>query len=87
MVNSKVARRVLFNSTGPTNAIGTDTQHGGGDKKGGAIPAGTGQMRSFAMRNTIVEPAKNKAFLFRFTERLKPCASFWPEAIMRAIMT
>ena len=39
MVNSKVARRVLFNSTGPTNAIGTDTSHGGGDKKGGAPPA------------------------------------------------
>jgi len=79
MVNSKVARRVLFNFTGPTNAIHTDTQHGGGDKKGGAVPAGTGQMRSFAMRNTVVEPAKNKAFLFRFTERLNPARHSGPK--------
>ena len=79
MVNSKVARRVLFNSTGPTNAIGTYTQHGGGDKKGGAIPSGTGQMRSFAMRNTIIEPAKNKAFVFRFTERLAPARHSGPK--------
>ncbi len=79
MVNSKVARRVLFNSTGPTNAIGTDSSHGGGDKKGGAPPAGTGQMRSFAMRNTIMEPAKNKAFVFRFTERLAPARNSGPK--------
>jgi len=79
MVNSKVARRVLFNSTGPTNAIGTDTQHGGGDKKGGAVPSGTGQMRSFAMRNTIVEPAKNKAFVFRFTEGIGPALNSGPK--------
>ena len=32
MVNSKIARRVMFNSTGPTNAIRTDTMNGGGDK-------------------------------------------------------
>ena len=70
MVNSKVARRVLFNSTGPTNAIGTDTSHGGGDKKGGAPSSATGQMRSFAMRNTITETAKNKDFLFKFIESL-----------------
>jgi hypothetical protein len=79
MVNSKIARRVLFNSTGPTNAIHTDTQHGGGDKKGGAIPAGTGQMRSFAMRSTIVEPAKNKEFIFRFIERLSPARHSGPK--------
>lgn len=79
MVNSKVARRVLFNSTGPTNAILTDTRHGGGDKKGGAPPAGTGQMRSFATRNTIMEPAKNKAFVFRFTERLNPARNSGPK--------
>ena len=79
MVNSKVARRVLFNSTGPTNAINTDTKHGGGDKKGGATPAGTGQMRSFAMRNTITEPAKNKDFIFRFVERLAPARHSGPK--------
>ena len=41
MVNSKIARRVMFNSTGPTNAIRTDTMNGGGDKKGG-IPSRVG---------------------------------------------
>jgi hypothetical protein len=79
MVNSKVARRVLFNSTGSTNAIHSDTRNGGGDKKGGAIPAGTGQMRSFAMRNTITEPAKNKDFVFRFIERLAPARHSGPK--------
>jgi hypothetical protein len=79
MVNSKVARRVLFNSTGPTNAIGTDTSHGGGDKKGGAPASGTGQMRSFAMRNTISETAKNKDFLFKFIERLAPARNSGPK--------
>jgi hypothetical protein len=79
MVNSKVARRVLFNSTGPTNAIATDTSHGGGDKKGGAHPAGTGQMRSFAMRNTVTESAKNKDFIFRFIERLAPARHSGPK--------
>lgn len=70
MANSKVARRVLFNSTGSTNAINTDTKNGGGDKKGGATPAGTGQMRSFAMRTSITESAKNKDFIFKFIERM-----------------
>lgn len=79
MVNSKVARRVMFNSTGPTNAIRTDTMNGGGDKKGGSIPAGTGQMRSFAMRATIAEPAKNKNFVFRFIERLSPARHSGPK--------
>ena len=79
MVNSKVARRVLFNSTGPTNAIGADIRNGGGDKKGGAIPSGTGQMRSFAMRTTITEPAKNKNFVFRFIERLSPARHAGPK--------
>jgi hypothetical protein len=78
MVNSKIARRVLFNSTGPTNAIGTDTLNGGGDKKGGSVPAGTGQMRSFSMRNTVAEPAKNKDFLFNFVARLNPARHAGP---------
>ena len=72
MANSKVARRVMFSSTGNTNGIHTDTRNGGGDKKGGSVPAGTGQMRSFAMRATISEPAKNKNFVFKFTERMDP---------------
>jgi hypothetical protein len=72
MVNSKVARSVMFNSTGPTNGIRTDTNNGGGGKKGGAMPSGTGQMRSFAMRSTVAEPAKNKNFLFKFIERVDP---------------
>lgn len=75
MVNSKVARRVLFNSTG----INTDTRNGGGDKKGGSAPSGTGQMRSFAMRNTITESAKNKDFVFRFVERLAPARNSGPK--------
>jgi hypothetical protein len=79
MVNSKIARRVLFNSTGPTNAIATDTQHGGGDKKGGAPASGTGQMRSFAMRTAITEPAKHKDFIFRFIERLAPARHSGPK--------
>jgi hypothetical protein len=77
MANSKVARRVI--SSGSTNGINTDTRNGGGDKKGGATPAGTGQMRSFAMRNTITEPAKNKDFIFRFIERLAPARNSGPK--------
>jgi hypothetical protein len=77
MANSKVARRVI--SSGSTNGINTDTRNGGGDKKGGATPAGTGQMRSFAMRNTITEPAKNKDFIFRFIERLAPARHSGPK--------
>ena len=79
MVNSKIARRVMFNSTGPTNAIRTDTMNGGGDKKGGSTPAGTGQMRSFAMRATITEPAKHKDFVFKFIERLSPARHSGPK--------
>jgi hypothetical protein len=68
MVNSGVARRVL-----------TDTRNGGGDKKGGAPSSGTGQMRSFAMRNTITETAKNKDFVFKFIERLAPARNSGPK--------
>jgi hypothetical protein len=79
MVNSKVARRVLFSSVSPTNGIKSDTVNGGGDKKGGSVPSGTGQMRSFAMRNTISEPAKHKDFIFRFIERLSPARNSGPK--------
>ena len=77
MVNSGVARRVL--SSGSTNGINTDTRNGGGGKKGGAPSSGTGQMRSFAMRNTITETAKNKDFLFKFIERLSPARHSGPK--------
>jgi hypothetical protein len=77
MVNSGVARRVL--TTGSTNGIHTDTRNGGGDKKGGAPSSGTGQMRSFAMRNTITETAKNKDFVFKFIERLSPARHSGPK--------
>jgi len=79
MVNSKVARRVMFSGASSTNGIGTDTRNGGGDKKGGAPPSGTGQMRSFAMRNTVSEPAKHKDFIFRFIERLSPARHSGPK--------
>ena len=79
MVNSKVARRVMFSGASSTNGIGTDTRNGGGDKKGGAPPSGTGQMRSFAMRNTVSEPAKHKDFILRFIERLSPARHSGPK--------
>ena len=65
--------------SGSTNGIHTDTRNGGGDKKGGAPSSGTGQMRSFAMRATITEPAKNKNFVFRFIERLAPARHSGPK--------
>jgi hypothetical protein len=77
MVNSGVARRVL--RSGSTNGIHTDTKNGGGMKKGGAPASGTGQMRSFAMRATITEAAKNKNFVFRFIERLSPARHSGPK--------
>ena len=79
MANSKVARRVLFSGASSTNGIRSDTVNGGGDKKGGSSPSGTGQMRSFAMRNTISEPAKHKDFLFKFIERLSPARNSGPK--------
>ena len=79
MANSTIARRVMFSSTGNTNGIHTDTMNGGGGKKGGSVPSGTGQMRSFAMRNTISEPAKHKDFVFRFIERLSPARHSGPK--------
>lgn len=79
MANSKVARRVLFGGASSTNGIGSDTRSGGGDKKGGSIPSGTGQMRSFSMRNTISEPAKHKDFIFKFLERLSPARHSGPK--------
>jgi len=36
-------------------------------------------MRSFAMRNTITETAKNKDFLFKFIERLSPARHSGPK--------
>jgi hypothetical protein len=79
MVNSKVARRVMFSGASSTNGIRSDTINGGGDKKGGSAPSGTGQMRSFAMRNTVSEPGKNKNFVLKFVQRLSPARHAGPK--------
>jgi hypothetical protein len=78
MANSKVARRVLFGGSNPTAGLFANGGDGGGVKKGGAFPSGTGQMRSFAMRSTISEPAKNKDFIFRFKQYLSPARHSGP---------
>ena len=41
---SAIARRVLFSGPGSADGLYTNTQNGGGTKKGGAQPSGTGFM-------------------------------------------
>lgn len=72
MANSKAARMAMFSGASPAHGLKGNTGSGGGVKKGGAHPSGTGFMRSFAQRSTIVEPAKNKNFLFNFKQYLNP---------------
>ena len=71
---------LAFKVPPPTNANGTPiagqeglsgnavANAGGGLKKGGASPSATGFMRDFTQRNAVSTPAKNKDFLFRFTQ-------------------
>jgi len=65
---SATARRVLFSGPGSTDGMYTNTNNGGGMKKGGAQPSGTGFMVSFGQRTHIAVPALNKDFLFNFRQ-------------------
>ena len=68
MSNSKIARRVRFGGVSPSSSVVTYDKTGGGVKKGGAPPSATGFMRDFTQRNVVSTPAKNKDFLFKFTQ-------------------
>ena len=65
---SATARRVLFSGPGSADGLYANTHNGGGPKKGGAQPSGTGFMTSFAQRSQIAVPALNKDFLFKFRQ-------------------
>ena len=65
---SAVARRVLFSGPGSADGLYANTQNGGGMKKGGAAPSGTGFMIPFALRSQIAAPALNQNYLFKFTQ-------------------
>jgi hypothetical protein len=41
---SAIARKAIFSATGSTNGMYTNTDNGGGMRKGGAQPSGTGFM-------------------------------------------
>jgi hypothetical protein len=69
---SATARRVLFSGPGSTDGMYTNTNNGGGMKKGGAQPSGTGFMISFAQRPHIAVPAANANYLFNFTQKYNP---------------
>ena len=69
---SAIARRVLFSGPGSTDGIGTNLNNGGGMKKGGAQPSGTGFMISFAQRSQIAVPATNANYLFNFRQYYNP---------------
>jgi len=65
---SAMARRVLFSGPGSADGLYANTQNGGGPKKGGAQPSGTGFMIPFGQRSRIAVPALNKDFLFKFRQ-------------------
>jgi hypothetical protein len=65
---SATARRVLFSGPGSTDGMYTNTNNGGGMKKGGAQPSATGFMVPFGQRTHIAVPALNKDFLFKFRQ-------------------
>jgi len=65
---SATARRVLFSGPGSADGLYANTHNGGGTKKGGAQPSGTGFMIPFAQRSRIAVPALNKDFLFKFRQ-------------------
>lgn len=68
MSNSKIARRVRFGGVSPSSSVVPYASAGGGVKKGGAPPSATGFMRDFTQRNVVSTPAKNKDFIFKFTQ-------------------
>jgi hypothetical protein len=68
MSKSSIARRVRFGGVSPSSSIMSVANAGGGVKKGGAPPSATGFMRDFTQRNVVSTPAKNKDFLFKFTQ-------------------
>jgi len=65
---SATARRVMFSGPGSTDGMYTNTDNGGGMKKGGAQPSATGFMVSFAQRSQIAVPAANADYLFKFRQ-------------------
>ena len=69
---SATARRVLFSGPGSTDGMYTNINNGGGMKKGGAQPSGTGFMISFAQRPRIAVPALNANYLFNFRQYYNP---------------
>ena len=69
---SAVARRVLFSGPGSTDGMYININNGGGVKKGGAQPSGTGFMTSFAQRPKISVPAINANYLFNFRQFYNP---------------
>ena len=69
---SAVARKAIFSATGKTDGFYTNTNNGGGMKKGGAQPSATGFMIPFARRNLIAVPALNANYLFNWTPYINP---------------
>jgi hypothetical protein len=58
----------MFSGPGSTDGMYTNTNNGGGMKKGGAQPSATGFMVSFAQRSQIAVPAANADYLFKFRQ-------------------
>jgi hypothetical protein len=58
----------MFSGPGSTDGMYTNTDNGGGMKKGGAQPSATGFMVSFAQRSQIAVPAANADYLFKFRQ-------------------
>ena len=69
---SAIARKAIFSATGTTNGMYTNTDNGGGMRKGGAQPSGTGFMSPFGRRHMIAAPALNANYLFNWTPFINP---------------
>ena len=69
---SAIARKAIFSATGKTDGFYTNTNNGGGMKKGGAQPSGTGFMIPFGRRHMIAVPALNANYLFNWTPFINP---------------
>ena len=68
---SAMARRAIFSATGKTDGFYTNIKNGGGMKKGGAQPSGTGFMIPSSRRHLIAVPALNANYLFNWTPYIK----------------
>jgi hypothetical protein len=64
---SATARRAIFSATGKTDGMYTNIDNGGGMKKGGAQPCGTGFMIPSSRRTLIAVPALNANYIFNWT--------------------